>query len=161
LPGFVLAGAMAKGDGVLRALAGDSDIPSFLGGGGEMGRRIAAYDWGTTPLGPIASWSESLRAIVAFVVHSPVPLVMLWGDEGTMLYNDGYSIFAGDNHPRILGCPVREAWPEVADFNDNVMKVGLAGGTLAYQCAAAQPRIATGQLRAPAWMNLDYSPVDR
>ena len=28
---------------------------------------------------------------------------------------------------------MREGWPEVADFNDHVMKVGLAGGTLAYR----------------------------
>lgn len=148
---------MTKGDGVLSELAGDRDIPCFLGGGGEMGRRIAAYDWGTTPLGPIASWSVSLRAIVAFVVHSPVPLVMLWGDQGTMLYNDGYSIFAGDNHPQILGCPVRKAWPEVADFNDNVMKVGLAGGTLAYRDHLLSLN-RTGSFE-DVWMNLDYSPV--
>ena len=32
-----------------------------------------------------------------------------------------------------LGRKVREGWPEVADFNDNVMKVGLAGETLAYR----------------------------
>jgi len=28
---------------------------------------------------------------------------------------------------------VREGWPEVTDFNDNVMKVGLGGGTLSYR----------------------------
>jgi hypothetical protein len=39
--------------------------------------------------------------------------------------------FAGARHPQLLGSKVREGWPEVADFNDNVMKVGLAGGTLA------------------------------
>ncbi len=32
-----------------------------------------------------------------------------------------------------LGSKVREGWPEVADFNDNVMKVGLSGGTLSYK----------------------------
>ncbi len=49
-------------------------------------------------------------------------MVILWGEPGTMIYNDGYSVFAGENHPRILGLPVREAWPEVAEFNDNVMR---------------------------------------
>ena len=47
-----------------------------------------------------------------------------------MIYNDAYSGFAGGRHPELLGSKVREGWPEVADFNDHVMKVGLSGGTL-------------------------------
>ena len=66
-------------------------------------------------------------------MRSPVPIVMLWGEDGVMIYNDAYSVFAGGRHPQLLGSRVREGWPEVADFNDNVMKVGLAGGTLAYR----------------------------
>ena len=50
-----------------------------------------------------------------------------------MIYNDAYSVFAGGRHPILFGSKVREGWPEVANFNDNVMKVGLAGGTLAYK----------------------------
>ena len=52
---------------------------------------------------------------------------------------------------------MREGWPEVADFNDNVMKVGLAGGTLAYK---DQELTLYRHGRAEqVWMNLDYSPV--
>ncbi len=40
-----------------------------------------------------------------------------------MIYNDGYSAFAGGRHPNLFGSKVREGWPEVADFNDNIMKV--------------------------------------
>ena len=36
-----------------------------------------------------------------------------------MLYNDAYSVFAGGRHPHLLGSPVRQGWPEVAEFNDN------------------------------------------
>lgn len=142
---------------VLDMLTSPSGDHMFLGNGGEMGLRIANFDWHSTPLGPIESWSQSLRAVVAFLLHSPVPLVMLWGDEGTMIYNDGYSRFAADNHPHILGIPVREAWPEVADFNDNVMKVGLAGGTLAYKDHML--RLNRTGVFEDVWLNLDYSPV--
>jgi len=134
-----------------------ASMPAFLAGGGEMGARIAAYDWAATPLGPIEAWSESLRTIVAYLVHCPIPLVMLWGEDGIMIYNDGYAVFAGDNHPGILGSKVREAWPEVADFNDNVMKVGLAGGRLAYKDHLLRLN-RTGRFE-DVWMNLDYSPV--
>lgn len=130
---------------------------AFLQAGGEMGRLIAGHDWAATSIGPIADWPQSLRAIVAFMIHSPVPLVLLWGEEGTMLYNDGYSVFAAHNHPRLLGSPVRIGWPEVADFNDNVMKVGLAGGTLAYKDHVLRLN-RTGRFE-DVWLDLGYSPV--
>ena len=50
-----------------------------------------------------------------------------------MIYNDAYSVFAEGRHPLLFGSKVREGWPEVADFNDNVMNVGLGGGTLSYR----------------------------
>jgi PAS domain S-box-containing protein len=74
-----------------------------------------------------------------------------------MIYNDAYSVFAGGRHPKLLGSTVREGWPEVADFNDNVMKVGLAGRTLAYQDQELT-LYRTGKPER-VWMNLDYSPV--
>ena len=132
-------------------------IPPFLQQGGETGRLIAAHDWNATPLGSIADWPQSLRTATALMLRSSVPMVMLWGADGIMLYNDAYSVFAGARHPRLLGSRVREGWPEVADFNDNVMKVGLAGGTLAYR---DQELILYRHGRPEqVWMNLDYSPV--
>uniref|UniRef100_Q07H02 histidine kinase n=1 Tax=Rhodopseudomonas palustris (strain BisA53) TaxID=316055 RepID=Q07H02_RHOP5 len=134
-----------------------ADIPDFLRGGGEMGARIAAFDWASTSLGPIALWPPSLKTAVALVVHSAVPLVMLWGEDGVMIYNDAYSVFAGRRHPKLLGSKVREGWPEVADFNDNVMKAGLSGRTLAYR--DQKLTLYRHGAPEPVWMNLDYSPV--
>src|SRR5687767_1267294 len=129
--------------------------PDFLGDS-ECGALIAARDWSAT-LGPIDTWSPSLRTATALLLRSPVPMVMLWGEDGIMLYNDAYSIFAGGRHPDLLGSRVREGWPEVADFNDHVMKVGLTGGTLSF---ADQELVLYrhGQAETVA-MNLDYSPV--
>lgn len=91
------------------------------------------------------------------MLRSPVPIVTLWGEDGVMIYNDAYSEFAGGRHPGLFGSKVREGWPEVADFNDNVMKVGLAGGTLAYR----DQELTLSRNGAPerVWMNLDYSPL--
>jgi PAS domain S-box-containing protein len=132
----------------------------FLGSlltAGETGRLIAAADWSRTPLGPIGGWPQSLRTTLGILLRSPVPMVLLWGEDGVMLYNDAYSGFAGGRHPRLLGSKVREGWPEVAAFNDHVMKVGLAGGTLAYR----DQELTLHRNGAPeqVWMNLDYSPV--
>jgi len=136
----------------------DSDTgPTFLQDGGEAGELIAAYDWSTTPLGPIADWPPYLTTTIGFILRSHVPIVSLWGEAGTMIYNDAYAVFAGGRHPDQLGLGVREGWPEVAPFNDNVMKVVLGGGTLAYQ----DQELTLFRHGAPesVWMDLDYSPV--
>ncbi|NPV20113.1 PAS domain S-box protein [Bradyrhizobium aeschynomenes] len=130
---------------------------SFLAGGGEAGRLIRTFDWSQTSLGPIEHWPQSLRTAAAILLRSPVPMVMLWGGEGVMLYNDAYSVLAGARHPKLLGSKVREGWPEVTDFNDNVMTVVLAGGTLHY----SDQELTLFRHGRPeqVFMNLDYSPV--
>ena len=127
-------------------------------GGGETGRLVRDKDWGATPLGPLDGWSQSLRSAVEIVLHSPVPIVMLWGPDGVMIYNDAYSVFAGDRHPQLFGSKVLEGWPEVADFNRRVMEVGLRGETLSF---VDQPLLLArrGGAPEPAWLNLDYSPL--
>ncbi len=135
----------------------DPFVQSLADSGGEMGRRIAEYDWTGTSIGPISTWSQSLRTAVGLLMRSPVALVMLWNEDGVMLYNDAYSVFAGNRHPQLLGSKVREGWPEVADFNDNIMKVCLAGGTLAYRDHVLSLN-RTGTFE-DVWLDLDYSPV--
>ncbi len=129
----------------------------WLAKAGEIGRLIADRDWSRTTLGPIETWPQSLRTALGLVLLSPVPIAMLWGEDGVMLYNQAYSAFAGSRHPGLLGAKVREGWPEVADFNDHVMRIGLAGGTLAYK----NQELTLFRHGRPeqVWMNLDYSPV--
>ena len=122
-----------------------------------MASVIRSFDWSSTALGSIERWPQSLKAITGFLVRSRVPIVLLWGSDGTMIYNDAYSVFAGGRHPQLLGSKVREGWPEVANFNDNVMKVGLAGGTLAYK--DQELTLYRNGKPEQVWMNLDYSPV--
>jgi PAS domain S-box-containing protein len=129
----------------------------FLSGGGEAARIIEEFDWALTSLGPIDGWSPTLKSTISLILQSPVPIVTLWNEDGVMIYNDAYSEFAGGRHPKLFGSKVREGWPEVADFNDNVMKVGLAGQTLAYR----DQELTLFRHGGPeqVWMNLDYSPV--
>src|ERR1700759_2376493 len=121
-----------------------------------MAGLIRAHDWSAS-LGPVADWPASLKTTVSLMIHSPVPMVLLWGPDGIMIYNDAYSVFAGGRHPLLFGSKVREGWPEVADFNDNVMKVGLSGGTLSYR--NQELTLQRSGVPEQVWMNLDYSPV--
>ncbi len=130
---------------------------AFLSHSGEMARLIAAFDWSATSLGPIGAWPQSLKTAISLMLQSPVPIVSLWNEDGVMIYNDAYSEFAGRRHPGLLGSKVREGWPEVADFNDNVMKVCFAGGTLDYY--DQEMILDRSGVPASAFMNLYYSPV--
>ncbi len=129
----------------------------FLENAGELGHLIREFDWGATSLGPIASWPGYLRTTVSTILRSPVPIVTLWNPDGVMIYNEAYSAFAATRHPCLLGSCVREGWPEVADFNDNVMKTVLDGGVLSYR---EQELTLFRRGRAErVWLDLDYSPV--
>jgi len=121
-----------------------------------MAALIRQFDWSSS-LGPIEQWPASLKTTVGLLVHSPIPIVLLWGPDGIMIYNDAYAEFAGRRHPGILGARVLQAWPEVADFNANIMKVVMAGGTLTYH--DRELVLDRRGVMERGWMDLGYSPV--
>jgi PAS domain S-box-containing protein len=135
----------------------DTEARAFPVGGGEMGTLIRGFDWSRTSLGPTVGWPQSLKTAVDIVLRSPVPLVMLWGRDGIMIYNDAYSVFAGGRHPQLLGSKVLEGWPEVADLNRRVMDVCLRGETLSFR----NEHLVLYRPGRPkdAWLDLDYSPL--
>ncbi|MFZ5520014.1 MAG: PAS domain S-box protein [Pseudomonadota bacterium] len=126
--------------------------------GGETAALLRARDWSATPLGPPAAWPQRLRWAVEMLLESPVAMVLLWGEQGVMIYNDAYSVFAGARHPQLFGSPVLEGWTEVADFNRHVMEeVRGKGRTLSFK----DQQLTLHRYGRPetAWMNLDYSPL--
>jgi PAS domain S-box-containing protein len=126
-------------------------------GGGETGALIRSLDWSATSLGPLVHWPRSLRTTVDMLLRSPVAMVLLWGADGIMLYNDAYSAFAGGRHPRLLGAKVVEGWPEIADFNRHVLAEGLAGHSLFFK--DRELVIYRNGMPEPALMTLGYSPI--
>src|SRR5947207_14489382 len=87
----------------------------FLEGGGELGARMRAYDWSTTPLGPPAKWPRSLKTAVRIMLTSRQPIWLGWGPELTYLYNDPYKSIIGGKHPVALGQPFAVVWREIMD----------------------------------------------
>lgn len=130
----------------------------FLAGGSEMAGRIADFDWASTGLGPLGTWPASLTAVVGMMLRSPVPIAILWGPDGLMIYNDAYARVSGERHPGLLGAKVRDAWPEVMDFNQNVIDTVLKGETLSYR----DQEMVLNRKGEPetVWFNIDYSPLN-
>lgn len=122
-----------------------------------MAGRIRAFDWSMTELGTLDAWPRSLRSAVQLMLASPLPMVMLWGRLGYMIYNDAYSTFAGGRHPYLLGSPVELGWPEIAEFNRNVVDTCLAGGTLSY--SDKELVLLRDGVPEEVWLDLYYSPI--
>jgi PAS domain-containing protein len=87
----------------------------FLAGGGELGARMRELDWSQTPLGPPASWPQSLKTCVRIILTSRQPMCVWWGEELINLYNDAYKSIAGGKHPVALGQPASVVWREIWD----------------------------------------------
>ena len=66
--------------------SGLGDGAAWLAGGGEMGARIRALDWASTPLGPTATWPQSLRSAVSILLPSKAQICLFWGPELIKLY---------------------------------------------------------------------------
>ena len=87
----------------------------FLTGYGEMGMRIHALDWSSTPVGRIEQWPRSLTTLVTTSLRSRFPIVIWWDRQHyTMFYNDDYIPFLGKTkHPGCLGRSGQECWKEL------------------------------------------------
>ena len=63
--------------------------------GGDAQALIARLDWTQSPLGPASQWPQSLRTAVDIVIHSPMPMLLLWGPQLAQIYNDGFALQRG------------------------------------------------------------------
>jgi PAS domain S-box-containing protein len=87
----------------------------WLVGGGAMGAMMRSKDWQGTPLGPAENWPQSLKVTAGICISSRFDLIVWWGPELIMLYNDSYCRTLGEKHPRALGTPGRQVYPEIWD----------------------------------------------
>jgi signal transduction histidine kinase len=95
----------------------------WLQGGGEMGARVRALDWPKTPLGPIGRWPQSLRSPLSMMLSSKAQIILFWGPEYVVFYNDAYRPVFGAKHPDMLGMPGRVAWSEIWDSGVNLREL--------------------------------------
>ena len=102
--------------------------PLWLGGGGEMGALMRCKDWRTSALGPLEEWPLSLQVSAGICVSSRFDLIVWWGPDLVMLYNDSYRRTLGRKHPDALGRPGREVYPEIWDVIGPMLEHVMATG---------------------------------
>ena len=97
-------------------------------GGGEMGQVMRAMDWSRTPLGPTEQWSPTHRMMVGVLLANRFTLLRWWGPNYVQLYNDAYRPVLGTKHPRSMGQPASECWPEIWDIIGPLVDTPFNGG---------------------------------
>src|SRR5262249_8172752 len=106
----------------------DEESPRWLRGGGEMGALMRSRDWSNTVLGPVEGWPLSLQVSAGICVSSGFDLIVWWGPDLVMLYNDSYRRTLGRKHPGALGRPGREVYAEIWDVIGPMLEQVLATG---------------------------------
>ena len=134
-----------------------SDVDTWLIGGGECGQRVRDIDWSASPLGSIGGWPSVLRTTVANIVHSPIAKVLMWGPAHVMIYNDAYRSIAGPRHPEAFGGLVPDVWPEIWDWNRNILDRGFRGEDIAYRDQALI--VTRAGIEEEVVFDLYYTPV--
>jgi PAS domain S-box-containing protein len=82
-------------------------------GSGLMPDLVRAFDWGSTALGPLDKWSDTLVSNVNQVLCSPIPAILSWGDDFIFFYNEAAIPALQGKHPGALGASYREVYKEV------------------------------------------------
>ena len=102
---------------------------SFAAPGSELSALVEAAAWAAGPLGDPQVWPQSLRTAVDICLSSRFPMLVWWGPELVMIYNDAYRPMLGETkHPRALGAPGREVWGEIWDVIGPMLEQVMAGG---------------------------------
>jgi signal transduction histidine kinase len=91
-------------------------IQEIFAGQTEMARRMRGLDWSQTTLGAVETWPQSLRTSVSTCLDCAFPIVLWWGPDLAILYNDEYMQIMGSAKASWgLGQPGREVWKEIWD----------------------------------------------
>ncbi|MDQ2784514.1 MAG: ATP-binding protein [Chloroflexota bacterium] len=105
-----------------------SATDAVFAGDSEMGALMQALDWSATPLGPVGDWPQSLRTAISICLASRFPMLIWWGPDLVMLYNDAYRPIIGTKHPAAMGQRGRQCWPEIWNVIGPMLSSVLAQG---------------------------------
>jgi hypothetical protein len=130
----------------------------LLHAAGPLRADYERVDWAATPLGPPASWSPALDNAIELTLHTRFPVTLMWGPEFVLVYNEAYVQLIADKHPRALGRPSREVFPEIWDTIGPMMQGVLAGNGPTWVEDAYLPLQRQGILEE-AYFTFSYSPV--
>ncbi len=89
-------------------------------GGATLPGQAIERPWPVFPAVKPDNWPEGMQAIADLIISSHFPMLIAWGPELRLFYNDAYADRLGDSHPAAMGQPfalVRpELWPQLQPY---------------------------------------------
>src|SRR5215467_3170897 len=125
----------------------------------DMRARVRDFDWAATSLGPRDRWPEPLKLILNVILDTGFPMSLRWGPDLIVFYNDAYAPLLGDRHPRALGQPLRDVWPEIYDDLGTLHDEILQGDRGSFFAQDHLWRIRRHGVSEDARFTLSYSPI--
>lgn len=127
-------------------------------GNSELARRIRAYDWASTPLGPINNWSSELVTVLNLVLSLPTPARLLWSPGLILLFNDKYAAILGRRHPDALGKPARQVFHDTWNAVGPVLETAFFTGE-PFICDKRRVPIGAGDSVMDFYFDCTCSPI--
>jgi CheY-like chemotaxis protein len=100
-----------------------SEPATFVGLAGSV-------DWSRTALGAADEWPPALRLTLDIVFNSPLPMLLCWGSERVVLFNQAYAALAGPSHPPAPGASVPAMLPAPLAVAHAAFERALRGETV-------------------------------
>ncbi|WP_249522168.1 SpoIIE family protein phosphatase [Modestobacter marinus] len=123
----------------------------------EAQQLVLGADWAATPLGPVDAWTPTLRTAVGTVLNSRFPMLLMWGPELIMIYNDAYAPMLGGRHPAGLGARLADVWADVWPvIGDMVARVQAGESTYSEDLPLTMSRDGFPE---ETYFTFSYSPV--
>ena len=116
-----------------------------------------APDWSQTALGPAADWHPSLRLTIDILLNSPQAMLLMWGPQQIMVYNDAYATLIGLPSLRAPGGKVPSMQPAAWSWNSAALAPVREGRSVSYR-GCELPVWRDGHM-APQPLDLYYTPV--
>jgi PAS domain S-box-containing protein len=127
-------------------------------GSGLMADMIRGFDWSSTLLGELNTWSAAQVAALNLMLGCRFPAVLLFGRDYITSYNDDFVPLMADKHPDGLGKPGAEVFAEARDVLTRQWSRVLDYGETILEKDVCVPIIRDGVLEDVYW-TYSYSPV--
>ena len=98
----------------------------------SVGRQAREIAWEQTPPGPPEEWPHALRHVVRLCFSTRFPVMLVWGPDLTLIFNDGYEEMLGTaKQAGALGAPAEVVWHEIWDVVGPLFESVLSTGEVA------------------------------